>query len=274
MVSALFLILSAAILPATFASVPVLLWGGKNDVEYPSTSGLKKISTQEFANLLSEILADKSNRNVVVFVQESFSPEDLRFKDTDDKSAYPNLENELSGDIPVKYLPSVEKPMDGLNPFREHGFHVSEFDDNKVIASENSRNVMILRLNNSDNMGDRFSLLRNHDSLIHNTCSRIKEMDKGAICMLTGLRSSWDKPSFISSRHLLQAPEPTPQFPPTAFKVPNYLLFYSNQPPLLENNSTKKQYNVTFDASFPNTADVKSDIKIVVRIFSSFSSFI
>lgn len=256
MVSALFLFLSAAILPATFGSVPVLLWGGKNDVEYPSTSGLKKISTEEFSDLLTEVLPDKSHLNVVVFVQESLSPEDLGFKYADKKSAYPNLENELSRDIPVKYLPYVEKPLDGLNSLSEHGFQVSEFDEKKVIANENSRNLLILKLNDSDDVGDRMSLLRNHDSLIHDTCSKIKEMDKGAICMLTGLRSSWDKPKFIHSRHLLQATESSSELPPTAFKVTNWGLFYTNRPPVLEKVTTKEQFNVTFDHTIPTTGAI------------------
>lgn len=257
MISALFLFLSAAILQRTFGSVPVVIWGGGNDIEYPSSSGLNKISTDEFSDIMTKILAEKSPSNVVVFVQESLSSEDFGSKDANENSAYPNLENELSRDIPTKYFPYVDKPLDGLKSLSERGFQISESSAKSMNQTGNSKNLLILKLDESDNVGDRISLLRNHDNLIHNTCSMIKEMDKGAICILTGLRPSWVGPSLLrSSRHLLETTDSAASLPSTAFKVPKFGLFYTKQPPLLENIKDKTQYNVTFVNTVPATGAV------------------
>lgn len=245
MVSVLFMLLVISVFQGIFGFVPVIIWGGKNGADHLSISPLKKISSEEFSDLLKTIL--KSQRNVVVFVQESLSPEDLVKKDANEKSAYSYLENELTRNVPIRYLPYVDEPLNALKPLGEHNFQVTEFNGNKKIFSKNSTNLFILKLEVTNSTEDRIAVLKNHDSLIHETCTKLMEIDDDALCVLTGMRSSWVKPNLLTSRHLLQSADSTEKL--NYFKVDKYGLLYTKQPPLLEDLKGGVHYNVTFDAN-------------------------
>ena len=73
------------------------------------------------------------------------------------------------------------------------------------------------------------------------------EIDDDALCVLTGMRSSWVKPNLLTSRHLLQSADSTAKL--NYFKVDKYGLLYTKQPPLLEDLKGGVHYNVTFDAN-------------------------
>ncbi|KAL3285365.1 hypothetical protein HHI36_019473 [Cryptolaemus montrouzieri] len=175
--------------------VPVYMWETQNS-DHP-VSSLQRISENSFKNTLSEKL--KSNPFVVVFVEETLSPEDFAQRDVNGKPTFEALRKFLeSGN--VAYEPSVQNPVGAI---KQLGKGVTEISVASLLRNFNvpKDEILIVDLNDAKDDELRTEMLKRHDSDISKIFDKLAEKNENILALYTAHHPSWIIPEEIKHRN-------------------------------------------------------------------------
>ena len=188
--------------------VPVLVWGsGLHDVNF-HVSPFRKLSASEFhKDFLSELVSNEPSA-VVLFVEETLSPEDLSSQDADERNAYPLVQEMVGSGGSVKYLPYVSNPLKALEMLNYEKYNLSL--QGTPAVSKSAKALFVVKLKDSGDDEGRLKSLQRHDKVIHKLCTNIQKKYEKSVCILTAEQPSWiEYEQTHAARKLLQTPDPT-----------------------------------------------------------------
>ncbi|KAG6459172.1 V-type proton ATPase subunit S1-like [Manduca sexta] len=165
-------------------TVPVYLWG--NPLESSSKSNPLAVTTaQEFRGILKNELVD--DPFLLVFIEESLSPEDFSRKNEKGESSFPFLQSFLSNSL---YLPSVDDAYRVLNEANDKALRVrlSENGLTADIEDENNKVVFIV-LSDAKDGESRYDMLRRHNDFMEEQFSKFE--GNNVIGLYTARKPAW-----------------------------------------------------------------------------------
>lgn len=174
--------------------VPVFMWGTKSTSD--PVPALHKLSQNSFKDYISDVL--KSNPTVVLFVEQSLSPEDFGQRDRLGNSPF-NYLSKARKSSKVTYLPYVQNPIKAIRHSSEDVFETSIEQLTDDVEIPDSK-VIIVALNDARDNEQRFDLLKRHDSFIASVYEKLLKDDSNVLAFYTAHRASWIGSGEIHSR--------------------------------------------------------------------------
>lgn len=166
------------------ALVPVLIWNYKNSGNLKfSHNSLHNIDTASFTGHLQKMIKKSSNPLVLAFVEPTLSVEDFSSRPT----AFTHVQEQIKQAKFLDYMPSVNDASSALsNLGGETGnIKVKEItDSDNVLNNINGVDVLIVKMSEPDD--NRFNTLEAHDQFIFETYTKVYELRKNVIGLLTG----------------------------------------------------------------------------------------
>ncbi|CAG9855197.1 unnamed protein product [Phyllotreta striolata] len=185
--------------------VPCFIWSNKRTGD--KVPALNKISQDVFKEGMERHLKDDSIDLIVVYAEETLSPEDFAQRD-DAGVAFPNLAK-ISKTTKASYLPNVQRPIEALDHLDATVTQVSvDKLDKGLDISETD--VLIVNLIDAEDDENRIDMLRRHDSKIASSYEEFSRSGKNILCIYTSRHSSWLASEAVESRQkrsLLQVEE-------------------------------------------------------------------
>ncbi|KAG5895491.1 hypothetical protein JTB14_011189 [Gonioctena quinquepunctata] len=165
--------------------VPVYMWSIKKMNE--KVPALNKVSQGTFEYEILERLKD--HPLVVVFKEETLSPEDFAQHDSSSGKIFPHLAK-LAKSSKVMYLPYVQNPIKALKnldvPITE--VPLERIDENFEIPETD---ILIVNLDDVKDSETRIEMLKRHDAAISPIFKNIIKSDKNVLAIYTADHTSW-----------------------------------------------------------------------------------
>ncbi|KAJ8977105.1 hypothetical protein NQ317_008451 [Molorchus minor] len=177
--------------------VPVYMWStSKANEKVPA---LHKISQDSFKDDLLERL--KENPFVIVFAEQTLSPEDFAQRDQSGGIVFPNL-SKLKKSSKVTYLPYVQNPLRALKHLDEEVTELS-IGSLKESLEIPETNILIIDLNDAKDDEHRLDMLKRHDADISSIYAEILKKHDNVLVLYTGRHTSWVAPEgVVNSRKI------------------------------------------------------------------------
>lgn len=185
--------------------VPVYMWStSKTNEKVPA---LHKISQDSFKEDLLEHL--KGDPFIIVFAEQTLSPEDFNQRDQSGEVVFPNL-SKLKKSSKVSYLPYVQNPIKTLKHLDEED--VTEFSITSLRKKSidiPDTDILIIDLNDAEDDEHRLDMLKRHDADIHSIYQQVLKTHDNVLAIYTARHTSWVAPEgVVNSRKVRSAPEP------------------------------------------------------------------
>ncbi|KAK9877238.1 hypothetical protein WA026_016982 [Henosepilachna vigintioctopunctata] len=176
--------------------VPVFMWETQNSVQ-PSPA-LQRINEKDFNEIVSEKL--KTKPLVVVFAEETLSPEDFAQHNENGKTSFKALHKLLESSN-VDYKPYVQNPIGAVKQL-EKG--VTEVSIASLLRNFNvpKDEVLIVDLNDAKDDEDRQDMLRRHDTAISQVFEKLLTNTDNILAIYTAHHPSWVTPEEVKHRNI------------------------------------------------------------------------
>ncbi|KAJ8923763.1 hypothetical protein NQ315_010345 [Exocentrus adspersus] len=232
--------------------VPVFMWSSNKVNE--KVPALHKISQDSFKDDVLEHL--KENPFVIVFAEQTLSPEDFAQRDQKGATLFPNLEKHKKNSK-VSYLPYVQNPIKALKHLGEEVTEISVSDVTESLQFPLT-NILIVDLNDARDDEHRFDMLKRHDAAVISIYKEIAKKHNNILVLYTAHHTSWVAPEDVVSsrkiRSLLAVNERS------VFVKNNYsLIYYSEASFVLD-----KSLNTNGTAVTLNFVDEKENTSIIL----------
>lgn len=209
--------------------VPLFMWStSKTNEKVPA---LHKISQDSFKDDVLEHL--KENPFVIVFAEQTLSPEDFAQHDQSGATVFPHLQKHKR-DSKVSYLPYVQNPTKALKHLGEEVTEIS-ISDLKENFDFPETNILIVNLDDAKDDEHRLDMLKRHDSAIISIYNQIAKKYENVLALYTAHHTSWVAPEDVITsrkiRSLLAATENGSYF------KGNYSMLYYTEVLYLTNNA-------------------------------------
>lgn len=166
--------------------VPVFMWG---NIQYSeSVSPLKKINQELFADILENQLEKESP--LVIFVEQTLSPEDFNSEDEEGKSIFPTLAALKS--TTVNYLSCVKNPIVSITSMKERNSVKSSV--NNILNGSvkiHAGDILLVDMNDANEDEDRVDMLHRHDRNMALIYEYLMKDHKDIVMVYTAYRPSW-----------------------------------------------------------------------------------
>lgn len=242
--------------------VPVFMWG---NIQYSeSVSPLKKINQELFADVLENQLDKESP--LVIFVEQTLSPEDFNSEDEEGKSIFPTLEA-LKESTTINYLSCVKNPIMSITSMKERNSMKSSVP-NILNGSVKIRagDILLVDMNDANEDEDRVDMLHRHDRNMALVYEYLMKDHKDIVMVYTAYRPSWIISEEVRShRHIRDvSKENDTAEPETKYLVikNDDILISAHANPLLFCNGTQVPLDSFLDVSTINKTDEGMDIVI------------
>ena len=217
--------------------VPVFMWG---NIRYNElVSPLKKINQESFTNIFENELDKKSP--LVVFLEQSLSPEDFLLQDSNGNSIFSTLAP-LKQSTSVNYWSCVKNPITSITSLKER--NVIKTSVNSVLNESfklTPGDILVVDLNDANEEEDRIDMLQRHDLNMASIYSYLLKDHKDLVLLFTAYRPSWIISEEVRShrkiRETNKADEPTPPVEYVVYENSDILLS-AIASPILSNNET------------------------------------
>ncbi|KAJ8934853.1 hypothetical protein NQ314_013124 [Rhamnusium bicolor] len=177
--------------------VPVYMWStSKANEKVPA---LHKISQDSFKDDVLERL--KEDPFVIVFAEQTLSPEDFAQHDQSGGIAFPNL-SKLKKASKISYLPYVQNPVKALKHLDEDVIELSIASLRQKLVIPKT-NILIVDLNDAKDDEHRLDMLKRHDADIKLIYEEILKKHDNVLALYTAHHTSWVAPEdIVSSRKI------------------------------------------------------------------------
>ncbi|CAG9760203.1 unnamed protein product [Ceutorhynchus assimilis] len=174
--------------------VPVYMWGtGRTSEPVPA---LHKTSQSFFKDEITNQL--KSNSLIVIFAEQSLSPEDFGQRDRSGNTAFPNL-SKVKKSSKVSYFPYVQNSIKAAKHASDDVAEISieRLKENfKIPEAE----ILIIDLNDATENEQRFDMLKRHDDFIASTYDNLSQKHGNVLALYTAHHASWIESGEVHSR--------------------------------------------------------------------------
>uniref|UniRef100_V5GYH4 V-type proton ATPase n=1 Tax=Anoplophora glabripennis TaxID=217634 RepID=V5GYH4_ANOGL len=245
--------------------VPVFMWStSKTNEKVPA---LHKISQDSFKDDVLEHL--KENPFVIVFAEQTLSPEDFAQHDQSGATVFPYLEKHKRNSK-VSYLPYVQNPIKALKHLGEEVAEVS-ISDLKENFDFPATNILIVNLNDAKDDEHRLEMLKRHDSTIISIYNKIAKKYDNVLALYTAHHTSWVAPEdVISSRKIRSLLATTENG--TYYKSNYSILYYTDVSYNLNNDASNTEVSLDFTDALQNTDIVLTGTSSVLQVEMEFST--
>lgn len=175
--------------------VPVYTWDKSSVNEYEPA--LHKISQDSFKEIISKYITP-DNPFIVVFAEQTLSPEDFAQRDQSGNIAFPQIAN-LKESTNFNYKPYVQNPVKALKHLREDYVEIS-IDKLKEQKHIPKTNLLIVDLNDARDDEHRIDMLRRHDKDIVTIYNELTTKFDKVLALYTSRHSSWVASEDVSNR--------------------------------------------------------------------------
>lgn len=223
--------------------VPVYMWGTHTTTE--PVPALHKISQSSFKEDILKKL--KSSPKIIVFAEESLSPEDFGQRDRLGNIAYPNL-SKVRKNSKTTYLSYVQNPIKATRHVSEDVSEISieRLKENFEIPESS---VVIINLNDARENEQRFDMLKRHDEFVTSAYEKILNKYENVLALYTAYHASWIGSSEVhsrKSRSLLEAEED--ERPNQKFA--NYTIyFYTSEDAIVITDTGSEAVSLSYEAT-------------------------
>lgn len=238
--------------PCTSELVPVYIWGSQRVVE-PSPA-LHRLSQSSFQDEIVNNLKDIPR--IVVFAEQSLSPEDLGHRDSSGNVAFPNL-SKVYETSKVTYLMHVQNPLKALeNSFDDvEEISVAKLEDEGYSIPD--AQLVIINLNDATDDERRSDMLKRHDELISQLISSLKEKDENILAIYTAHHASWTGPS-LSHLRKIRALTTDTNATVNKYMDNDTILFYTSGDATILSGSGSSAVTTTVSLTYAATSDNSS----------------
>lgn len=238
--------------------VPVLIWGTGLDLIKHKPYALDKLSAGEFYDYYLKNLISFSPPVVTVFIEESLSSEDFRWRDFNNENEYAALQHVAEKEN-LKFIPYVNNPLKALKRLKDDDYKIrvyekgSKKEDEQIIQTEkvynDSNNVFMINLFDALSTEDRPNMLKRHGQYIDAICKQMQEKYGNVICILTATQPSWIEPDSVPTMRKLLSVGGTNDSDLNLYFVSKFGMIYTKSPPVLHINSINTTYSLKFNVS-------------------------
>ncbi|KAF5284852.1 hypothetical protein FQR65_LT13404 [Abscondita terminalis] len=167
--------------------IPVYMWG---NIQYNEPISPLQVTDQEsFLNFLENKL-DKKNP-IVVFAEQSLSPEDFLLRNEKDESVFSTLPP-LQDSSTVNYWPCVKNPVDALDKLKDR--NVVKTTLNTILSKSiklEPADLMVIDLNDAEENEGRIDMLQRHDDSFNKIYKHLQKSHGGVTMLFTAHQPSW-----------------------------------------------------------------------------------
>ncbi|KAK5639444.1 hypothetical protein RI129_011936 [Pyrocoelia pectoralis] len=240
--------------------VPVFMWGNIRYSE--SVSPLKKINQQPFTDILENQLDKESP--LVIFVEQTLSPEDFNSEDEEGKSIFPTLAA-LKESTTINYLSCVKNPITSITSMKERN-SIKSSVTNILNGSIKIRagDILLVDMNDADEDEDRVDMLHRHDRNMALVYEYLMKDHKDIVMIYSAHRPSWIISEEVRShRHIRDVSKANDTGEPEVKYLViknNDILISAHVNPLLVCNGTQVPLDSFLDVSTVNKTDEGMDI--------------
>ncbi|XP_060516168.1 V-type proton ATPase subunit S1 [Cylas formicarius] len=174
--------------------VPVYIWGTSRTIEHQPA--LHKVSQNSFKDDILDRL--KSNPILVVFTEQTLSPEDFSQRDESGFTTYPRL-LKLRKTYKASYFPYVQNPIKALDNLVGNPTLISADQITEGWNVPDSQ-IIIIELNDASENEQRHEMLKRHDSLIASVYEKVLNKYGNVLAIYTAHRTSW-----VGSEEIVQS---------------------------------------------------------------------
>ncbi|KAF7287753.1 hypothetical protein GWI33_003387 [Rhynchophorus ferrugineus] len=174
--------------------VPVYIWGTQSTTD--PVPALHKLSQSSFRDDIRLHLTN--NPTILLFVEQSLSPEDFGQRDRLGNSPF-NYLSKAKKTSKVNYLPYVQNPIKSIKHWSDDIYETSIEDLTDEFEIPDSK-VIVIALNDAKENEQRFDLLKRHDSFIASVYERVLQKNENVVAFYTAHRASWTGSGEIQSR--------------------------------------------------------------------------
>ncbi|KAJ8951415.1 hypothetical protein NQ318_006844 [Aromia moschata] len=165
--------------------VPVYMWSTSKASE--RVSALHRISQDSFKDDVLEHL--KGDPFVIVFAEQTLSPEDFIQRDQSGGIVFPYL-SKVKREAMVTYFPYVQHPIRALKHLDEEVVELSITALRENLEIPDSK-ILIVDLNDAKDDEHRVEMLKRHDADIKSIYEEICKKHKNVLALYTAHHTSW-----------------------------------------------------------------------------------
>jgi len=188
------------------SGVPVIIWGNSG-AQLPTPRAAQATSNKDFLSHYLEPLANQNGHNLVTFVQDKLSLDDITqhgdvYNANSQGGSFHNLKG-LVETHPSLSLPSVDHPaesIDKISNMKQHELK-SPYDLSSLRLNPEGGNHIKVHLPASDSP----AAMRDIDNVIGTVSAALKKLGPSFTAVYTGVRNSLIPQQVYSGRHLLAA---------------------------------------------------------------------
>lgn len=220
--------------------VPVYMWGTHSTSD--PIPALNKISQSSFKDDISKKL--RNNPKLIIFAEESLSPEDFGQRDRSGNIAYPNL-SKVRKTSKATYLSYVQNPIKATKHASEDVSEISIERLNENFEIPESR-VLIINLNDATENERRFDMLKRHDEFIVSAYDKILKKYDNVLALYTAHHASWIGSGEVHSRKSRALLADEAESKPNQLFQNNTMYFYTSADANVTDGTTVTSVPVTY----------------------------
>lgn len=191
--------------------VPVLLWA-QDDIGGAGAKPLLHTTAEEWEHLARK--QTKAHALIVVFVEETLSPEDLSAKDDQGRTAFEGLRarSRKGSLLHMSSVPSAVSTLKEVaDPEQVNRVRLTDEGLSADVHSATGK-FLFIELDDAKEGEDRFRMLARHDAFINQMFDKLSDKHPSVLAVYTARYPSWEIPTERVrrevGRHLLQTPPP------------------------------------------------------------------
>lgn len=226
--------------------VPVYMWGTHSTSE--PVPALHKISQSTFKDDITEKL--KSNPTIVIFAEQSLSPEDFGQRDRSGNIAFPNL-SKVRKTSKATYLSYVQNPIKSVRHASEDVSDISieRLKENFEIPESK---IVIIELNDAKENEQRFDMLKRHDAFIASVYDQILKKHENVLALYTAHHASWIGSSEVHARRSRSLLATDPTSTTNQLFLNDTIFYYTSGDALVTLDTISEYIAITYSANDDN----------------------
>jgi V-type H+-transporting ATPase S1 subunit len=194
--------------------VPVLIWSNDRNLVLPDPLAGHTLTHSDFSRLFLDTIAAEEKINVVVFVQDKVSLDDITlgaavYENNEDDDVFSQIKSIMSS-LSVAELPSVKSPTTAIADLKKHflpgsvhqlqsPYHVGDLS---LDHSDGRHQLIVVQLPDTAPAGLAYQQsLKRIDEIVGSVTSQLKSLSVPFVALYTASRSSLKPTTSATSRH-------------------------------------------------------------------------